>query len=193
MMHNPSNGSGVTPAPSATRAGMPTASRAAGAWPGWQILSSRQRRAALLLVVITPYLSGCYTVRPVMNPDVSAGTQLVAEVTDRGRVELSEMLGPGALRVHGRLASATDSTYVLQVSKVDYLSGVESYWTGERVSLNRNYIGRLGERRLSRTRSWLAAGVVTAAVAVVAATVSLVANGLGKGAKRPTPGPGPIS
>ena len=157
------------------------------------MVSSRRRRAAAMLVLITPYLTGCYTIQPVAGADAPSGAQLVAEVTDRGRVELGDMLGPGVVRVHGRLASATDSAYVLQVSRVDYLSGQQSFWTGERVSLDRNHISRLGERRISRSKSWLAAGVVTAAVAALAATVSLVAGGLGGGDKRPTPGPGPVS
>ena len=193
MSHTPSNGFGVMPAPSATRAGMLRAFPAAAAQAGRSRVSSRRQRAAVMLMVMTPYLTGCYTVQPVASTNAPSGAHLVAEVTDRGRVELSEMLGAGVVRVHGRLASASDSAYVLQVSRVDYLSGQKSFWTGERVSLNRNYVSTLGERRLSRSRSWLAAGVVTVAVAALAATISLVADGLGGGGKRPTPDPGPVS
>jgi len=183
---------GTSQALSAMTFGMHVASRGLCSHTPRRV-NARRCRAAIVLLALAPYLSGCYTVTPVFNQDVASGTDLVADVTDRGRVELGTLLGSGVARVHGRLTDSTDSAYVLRVSKVEYVSGETASWTGERVSINREYVGRLNERRLSRSRSWLAAGLITVGVAAIVATVSLVANGFGGGDNRPGPNPRPTS
>jgi hypothetical protein len=147
----------------------------------------RQIRAALAGAMLLPSVSGCYTVKPITGADLAVGGQLVLELTDRGRAELANLLGPGVEQIQGRLTAQTDSAYTLRVYRVEYLSGQHQIWTGETVSLNRDQVGRLGERRISSSRSWLAAGVVTAGAAAFVGLVSLVANGLDGGPKKRPP------
>jgi hypothetical protein len=160
------------------------------------IRRARRRRAAGVLALSWPLLTGpslggCYVTRPLAPPQLSPGMPLVLGVSDRGRVALGATLGPGVERIAGTLASRTDSALVLHVSAVEYRSGERSRWGGERLTVGHDAVARMDERRLSRSRSWLAAGVAVAASVAFLTTVRLVAGGSEDGGTKLPPGPGP--
>jgi len=133
---------------------------------------ARQLRAALAGVLLLPTVTGCYTYRPIWTGEPAPGSVITFGLTDRGRVALSDRLGPGARNVTGLLKSATDSAYVISVSKVTYIEGDRvAKWSGEQVDVSRNDISGVAERQLSKSRSWLAAGVVAGALAMASAIV----------------------
>ncbi|HZO17519.1 MAG TPA: hypothetical protein VFB46_00935 [Gemmatimonadaceae bacterium] len=139
-----------------------------------------------LLVLSTT--AGCYTYVPVRAAAPAPGTEVTLSVTDRGRLDLARQMGSGVRRLQGRLMSSTDSTIMLSVSAVEYLdSPTPVRWAGEAITVDRNVLVDVSERRLSRSRSWVAAGVVAVAAALVS-TVAIKGFGGSGGDTRPPGG-----
>jgi hypothetical protein len=140
--------------------------------------ASRALAAMLGVCVLLGNLAGCYSYVPV-TADVTPGSNVALHVTDRGRVSLEKHLGSGAQRLEGRVITATDSTVSLSLTAVRYLDQPAAVrWSGEMVMIDRDFVVDLRERRLSRSKSWLAAGVVGLAVA---ALTTLAIDGFGRG------------
>lgn len=141
----------------------------------------------MLLIV---QLAGCYSYVPVSSSAVPPGSRIAVAVTDRGRVGLSEPVGPGVRRIEGDFLAETDTSVMLSVSSVQFLDlGMPARWSGERLEISRGFISEIREWRLSRTRTWITLGLV----AVGAIAASFVAIG-GFGADDPSdrpPGGGP--
>lgn len=118
-------------------------------------------------------LAACYTYRPAAEaPAPSAYLALV--LNDQGRVGAGSQVGPAAARVEGKLVAATDTAYVLQVAAVEGISGARQRWGGELVTLRREHVGNVLERRLSTGRT------IAAVVGFGGALVALIATqGLG--------------
>lgn len=113
-------------------------------------------------------LGACYTYRPLATtPPPSARVSLV--LTDNGRAEAAARIGPQTKSVEGAVLETTDSAYLLSVSAVQPISGQLVRWSGEMVSLRRDQVAVMYERRLSKSRTAL---VVGAAVAILAASIS---------------------
>lgn len=140
----------------------------------------RVLKAALLL----PALAGCYSTTMIPGSAVAPGAEVVFTITDRGREGLRDRLGPGVLRISGRVADQSDSAFVLKANSVEYMNLGTSSWSGEPLTVSRDYVGFVTERKLSRSRSWLAAGL--AAGALIGAVLSTDVGG-GGGSGVPTP------
>jgi hypothetical protein len=80
-------------------------------------------------------------------------------------------------RLNGRVAVASDSAYVVKVSSVEYVASPMGHWSGEEINVSRDYIASVAERRLSRKRSWLAAGLVVGAIVVVSLGIKIFGGG----------------
>jgi hypothetical protein len=149
----------------------------------------RALAATLGVTLLAGNLTACYTYVPVAAEGTAPGRQVAIRVTDRGRVELEKQVGSGAQRLEGRLVSATDSTVSLSLTAVRYLDQPAAVrWTGEMVSIDRDFVVDIRERRLSRSKSWLAAGVV--AVALGALTTLAIEGFGGSGGDSRPPGNG---
>ncbi len=130
--------------------------------------------AALLLLV---QLAGCYHYVPAVTMDIPAGTRVKVAVTDRGRADLVEEIGPGVQSIEGSVVELSDSAVVLSVNAVEHLDlGVPVRWSGERVALRRELVAEIRERRLSQQRSWVLAGLIIAG-AIAASNIAI--TGLG--------------
>lgn len=136
------------------------------------------RRRSRWLVALPALLAGCYAYVPsAVTP--APGTVLAFELTDRGRVGVADSLGPEVLVVEGTVVSATDSAYVMKVSAVETLRGRRAKWSGEQVTIRREYVNRVSERRISKQRTALVAGSAAAAVIGFIVTRDLVGGGGG--------------
>jgi hypothetical protein len=144
--------------------------------------AGRAGRRMLLLAGLAP-LGACYTYTPVDTGVTPAGEVVAFDISDRGRVALSERFGPGLSRVEGRLARVEGDEMVLNVIRVAHVGGESSQWSGESVRLQREYVGQTSVRRLSRTRSFLAAGIATACLAVFIASKGLTGHWFGSGSE----------
>jgi len=122
-----------------------------------------KRRPLIMMLGVLHLLTACYAYVPVRAPAV--GAQLALEVNDEGRVALGQALGPGVVRVEGRLAAMEGDAYVLLASSVTQLRSMAMPLEGLRVRVSQGHVVRLEERQLSRTRTWMTIGVAVAVVA----------------------------
>jgi len=107
--------------------------------------------------------SACYDYVPVTtSPPV--GEIVALDITDRGRVDLTDRFGPGIARIEGRLMEAAPDRYVVSISRVTQINGDHASWTGETARLSRDVVGGVESRHLSRGRTAILAGVAAAGV-----------------------------
>lgn len=129
-----------------------------------------------MLVFLSGFTSGCYTVTPLQTAPVP-GTTLVMDLNDRGRVALGPSIGSAATQVEGVLQSKTDSAYVLAVTQVGYLNGQSNRWTNEPLTIQSDLVRELRQRTFSRSRTALSAGIGIGALAAFIATRALLGSG----------------
>jgi hypothetical protein len=129
-----------------------------------------------LLVFLNGVASGCYVNTPVVAVP-APGTQLDLELNDRGRVGLGESVGPAATTVEGVLQTQTDSAYMIRVASVGYVNGQSNKWNGEPLTIQKDFVKDVSEKRFSRSRTLLAAAVSAVGVVAFAVTRNLIAGG----------------
>jgi hypothetical protein len=123
--------------------------------------------------LLSTLLAGCYVYTPLETVTPRPDVEVALALTDVGRVEAGHALGPAVDRVEGRVAQATDTAYVLQVSSVRDIRGVVTKWSGETVTVPHAWVGNAYARRLSRSRTYLLAGAFTAGLAALIASRTL--------------------
>lgn len=122
-----------------------------------------RRIIATFVVALHVLCTGCYAYAPVQTTP-QPGAQVALEVTDEGRVALSEKIGPGVVRLEGTLAGVEGDALLVDASAVRQVRGYISDLGGVRVTLPRQFVTRMDERRLSRSRTALVIGGVVAVV-----------------------------
>lgn len=110
--------------------------------------------------------TACYDyVRVETSPP--AGERVAFEISDRGRVALADRFGPGLAEIEGTLASAQGDQYVINVRRTAQIDGTSSTWSGEETRINRDFVGSVRTRKLSKVRTALLIGGVVAGVGVL--------------------------
>ena len=137
--------------------------------------------------------SACYQSVPLETSTPPVGQTVAFIISDQGRVGLGDRMGPGIARIEGRMMGTEGDQYVVSVFRTAAIGGATSVWSGEEMRLNRSFVSRLEGRELSKTRTWLAAGVATSVVVAFIASRGL--NGLfgGDDHSPPEPPPGQTS
>jgi hypothetical protein len=125
-------------------------------------------------------VAGCY-IYSAAPATPAPGSQLLLDLTDRGRVGLGDSVGAGAKTIEGTAISTTDSAYSLRVSRVSYLNGQSNNWTGERLLVPRSFVTNAKEQKFSKSRTWLTAAAVGAGVIAFIASRGLLGFGSGGG------------
>ena len=128
------------------------------------VLSTTWRRQISATIGILHVCTACFSYAPVQTTP-QPGAQVALEVTDEGRVALSEKIGPGVVRLEGTLAGVEGDALLVDASSVRQVRGYISDLGGVRVTLPRKYVTRMDERRLSRSRTLMVVGGVVAIVA----------------------------
>ncbi len=150
----------------------------------------RAVRGAVAILLLVPHLTGCFQFVPVSRSDVPGGAEVSLGITDQGRVALAEPVGPGIRRLDGRVVENSDTSLVLAVTAVKFIDlDVTMYRDGERVEIAHQHISEIRERRLSQSRSWIAAGLAAAGVAALL-LISIVGFGGEEVSDRPGNGEG---
>lgn len=134
-------------------------------------------------------LNACYTTRPIAGGPV-AGSQVLFDLTDRGRVAYGPQIGAGAREIEGTLEGASDSAYVVRITSIRSLNGQKDTWSGERFSFAPDHVTNLRQRQLSRTRTGLFGAAVAAGVIILAVTAKLI-GGASEDSNPGEPRPGP--
>jgi hypothetical protein len=145
-----------------------------------------RQRTALVLAVVSP-LAGCYTTRPVTTAP-EPGTTVLLDLNDLARVQLGDRLGPSVSRIEGMIQSKSDTSYVLQISSVQYLNGQANKWSNEPFTVPASLVSSAQIRAFSRSRTTAVGVGIVAALAAVFAKTNFF--GLGGGSKDPIPTPG---
>jgi hypothetical protein len=130
------------------------------------------RLVRLIALATLGTVVGCYTLVPTMGAAPGTGTQVAFDVTDQGRVALGGSMGPEIAQIEGRLVEAQNGDYVVAVSSVRLLGGGTQVWSGERVRIKSDHVGRVYERRFSRGRT-----IAMSAVAIGGVAAFLVSRG----------------
>lgn len=141
-------------------------------------------------LIVLLFLPGCYTYVPVESTALPMGETVAFDLTDRGRVGLSDQIGSGVRTVEGRVTGTQGDQYIVNVFRVASIDGESVRWSGETVRIDRDYVSRVQEKHLSKSRSWLAAGLVAAAVVAIAFTTDL--DGFFNPTDDPPPGDPPV-
>lgn len=135
------------------------------------------RIRALSFCLLPVIAAGCYTYRPLATLEPVPPARVALDLSDQGRVGAGPNIGSAVARVEGALVGTSDSAYTVRVASVTDLRGTQSHWTGETVALRRTWVGNAYERRLSKSRTLLLAGALTAGFAAFVATRSLLVGG----------------
>jgi hypothetical protein len=121
----------------------------------------------LALVVGCLLAAGCYAMVPVAGTAPPLGARVALLVNDAGRVALGGTVGPEVAELEGRLVDQDSAQLVLSMLAVRPLRGGVQVWSGERLAVSRAHVALLQERHLSKSKSAIVAGAVTAALAAV--------------------------
>ncbi len=109
----------------------------------------------LLLSVLLLAGSGCYRYVPIESGAPPLGAEFRARLTEEGATRMAPVLGAQIAAVEGRVSSTNDSAYVITVSATTNRANVQTFWTGESVTLPRGSIQSLEARKLDRKRTWI--------------------------------------
>ncbi len=143
---------------------------------------------ACVLSFLTGVSTACYVYTPVASPPAQ-GSQLRLDLNDRGRVGLGGQIGASGSAVEGLLQPGPDSIFTLKVVSVSYLNGQRNQWTGEPLSVSRDFVRDVRTRQFSKTRTALTVGSIAAAAVAFIVTRGLVGSGsAGKDGGNPPPG-----
>ena len=113
----------------------------------------------------------CYGYVPLATQSPPPGQLVELQVTDKGRVGLSDRFGPGLEVIAGRVESQQANDLMIDVYRVKHITGESTQWSGESVRLDRGFVGLVKARRVSALR--------TTAIAVAAGTVLALHRGPG--------------
>ncbi len=144
------------------------------------------RWLAIAVLAVLPCAGGCYYYVPVSNSSTGSdvppvGDHIAFDLTDRGRAELANRLGPGILRLEGTLTQEESSGYSMAVWRVSQIGGVSSRWSGEIVTINRDFVGSVLERRLSRQKTILVSAATVGGLFLFARSQGILGSYNGSG------------
>lgn len=123
--------------------------------------------------------AGCYYYQPLQTATPQPGAYLQVMLTDSGTSHFWPYLGPDVGDLRGRLITADHQALALSVESVDLRHGQVLSWKGETVTLGREYVARMDERHLSKSRTIL---VAVGAVAGLISALTVFTNlGIGAG------------
>lgn len=131
------------------------------------------RRATVLLI---PALAGCYVYAPSARP-IAPGDDVRLFLNDRGRAELTALVGPSVRSLTGEIVAATDSQFTISVRESASIRGVSSEWNGEQVAVATALVDSLRAHRISPVRTAAAAVGGVAFVALVRSAFGGGSNG----------------
>ena len=119
-------------------------------------------------------VGGCYGYYPATTP-APVGRDVEVTLSDSGSFALARQVGPSTAAIDGRFASDSGNAIVLSVTGVRRRDGSEVDWKGERVTVPRPVMIKLEERRFSRGRTTVFAGLI--ALGIVATHQALTGDG----------------
>ncbi|MGQ0537448.1 MAG: hypothetical protein ACT4R6_00755 [Gemmatimonadaceae bacterium] len=116
-------------------------------------------RLSCLLPIAFFLMAACYNYQPISSGVAPLGSEFRAHLTTDGSARLTPVLGAQVAAVEGRVMGTSDTAYVISVSATRNQARVQTFWTGESVTLPRSTIQQLEARSLNRRKTWLVVGL----------------------------------
>jgi hypothetical protein len=123
-------------------------------------------RRGVAVVTLVSFFTACHTERPLTAAAPAPTSRIIAQVTDTGAVAMASTIGIGAVEVEGVVAEADANAWKLHLLRVDQRGGASTRWNRELVTFPRYALTNAREKKLDKRRSWMIAGVITAALVV---------------------------
>lgn len=122
------------------------------------------RRPLAVLLGTLHLCTACYQYVPIRSAP-TVGSRVALEINDDGRIALRDQLGPGIVRLEGRLSAVYGDSMVVEALNVTQIRGQALPVANVLVRVSPQHVERMDERRLSRSRTWLVIGGAAAIVA----------------------------
>jgi hypothetical protein len=135
------------------------------------------------------FAAGCYTFVPSASGIFAPGKTVALDLNDLGRLNLSNLVGSDVMRLSGLLVDQTSSGYTVKVDQLTYLNGRTAEWSGEALSVRRDFISVAYEQKLSSSKTALAVLASAGAVAGLVAARSIIGSGDADTGKPSVPAP----
>ena len=145
------------------------------------------KKTAFCCVALAVIASGCYVERPLQTMPPAPATRIIATVTDSGVVAMSNQIGPGATLVEGVVSAADNSSWTLQMLRVDHRDGRTIAWNREPVTFPASTLTQPSVKVLDKKRSWLAAGGITIGALILAQSFDLLGSSEEDNTEEPPP------
>jgi hypothetical protein len=133
-------------------------------------------------------LVGCYRNVPITNGELVPGTRVIVHLTPLGTANLGRLLGANTEAIEAQLIRYSSDSLFLSVSVVSDVRGVQTSWAREQLSIARDDVARVEERKLSRRRSVALGGGILLGALLIRAVGA--AGGFGGGGEPPVVPPG---
>jgi len=143
-------------------------------------------KSALTVGLACVVLAGCYTYRPLASVEAAmppAGTPVQVRLTTAGATALVNEIGPDILYLQGQTVSADSATLTLAVAEAETARRITIDWKGEHVTLPREAIASVEQRKLAVGATALIGGL--AGGGVLAAYALFGTAGASTGAVQP--------
>jgi hypothetical protein len=118
----------------------------------------RKRRVAI--AGLAALQLGCYTAVPISGEMARMGSRVQLDLSDGGASNMASQVGPRTRTLMGDVASTNERELIVAVRSVTDVRGIESFWSGEQVTVPRTDIAALREQRLSKRKTVLFATAV---------------------------------
>jgi hypothetical protein len=140
------------------------------------------------MIALAVVSSGCYQYVPLTSQVPPLGSQVRIELSDRGVVNVEPALGHGVTTVEGTVRAAVADSVTISLASVQRRqSGIQT-WAGETLVLKPGDIRAVSERRLSHTRTTVAAtSAITLAAAGIIAIAKAGGDASGESGTKPPP------
>jgi hypothetical protein len=115
------------------------------------------RTSALILAFV---VAGCYSYQPLETPTPTSGTQVEAELTDAGSLQMANQIGPGVISVRGEVVESDSQAVLLALRSVMGRNEQETFWNGEQVRIPTTAVARLQQRRFATGKTLVFGGAL---------------------------------
>lgn len=112
-------------------------------------------------------LAGCFVYSPAETRNTPAGMQIEIRLSPEGQRALDRELGSNAYLITGVLYQDDSESIRMRLSRVRRSDGKDFPGAGQMISVDRDYVVSVQERRVSERRTWAASLTAIAAFALM--------------------------